>query len=157
MLGNNMSSGTGCVKCTVSIIVLLFVVSVNVAFASKVTFQKSYAYQASEVDSKVTCRAIALEQVKRRVLEELGTYLESITEVKNFQLTKDQIITLTAGIVSAEITDEKWDGKTYSLQARIVAEPDDIVKSIAALRNDRQKTIELEQTRKKSLELSQGT
>jgi hypothetical protein len=50
------------------------------------TFLKEYTYQASEMDSKVSCRAIALEQVKRLLLEELGTYLESHTEILNFQL-----------------------------------------------------------------------
>ena len=56
----------------------------NLAIAGLVTFQKEYTYQASEYDSKVSCRALALEQVKRLLLEELGTYLESETEVKNF-------------------------------------------------------------------------
>ena len=51
------------------------------------TFIKEYTYQASENDSKVSCRAIALEQVKRLLLEELASYLESHTEVSNFQLT----------------------------------------------------------------------
>ncbi len=37
-----------------------------------------------------------LAQVKRLLLEELGTYLEARTEVKNYQLTKDEITTLTA-------------------------------------------------------------
>ena len=88
----------------------------NLAIAGLVTFQKEFSYQSSEADSKLSSRAIALEQVKRLLLEELGTYLESETEVKNFQLTKDQIIVLTAGIVRAGIIDERWDGKTYYLK-----------------------------------------
>jgi hypothetical protein len=66
----------------------------NLAIAGLVTFQKEFSYQSSEADSKLSSRAIALEQVKRLLLEELGTYLESETEVKNFQLTKDQIVIL---------------------------------------------------------------
>jgi tetratricopeptide (TPR) repeat protein len=122
----------------------------NLANASLVTFQKEYTYQASEADSKSSSRAIALEQVKRLLLEELGTYLESETEVKNFQLTKDQIIVLTAGIVRAEIIDERWDGKTYYLKTKIVADPKEVIKSIDLLRQDRQKTKELEETRKRA-------
>ena len=77
---------------------LFLLLTPHYVFAETRTFIKEYTYQASEYDSKVTCRLLALEQVKRLLLEELGTYLESHTEVKNFQLTKDQIIVLTAGV-----------------------------------------------------------
>jgi len=114
------------------------------------TFEEEYTYQASEYDSKVSCRALALEQVKRLLLEKLGTYLESETEVRNFQLTKDQIVILTAGIVRTEILNEKWDGKAYYLKAKIMADPNDVANAITKLRQDRGKTKELEETRKKA-------
>jgi tetratricopeptide (TPR) repeat protein len=122
----------------------------TLAFAETRVFIEEYTYQASEADSKFSCRVIALEQVKRLLLEKLGIYLESETEVKNFELTKDQIVTLTAGIVSAEIVDEKWDGKTYSLKAKIAADPKEVIKSIELLRQDRQKSKELVETIKKA-------
>ena len=137
-------------KYLIPIIFLSLLVFSSLVSAETKTFVKEYSYQASEYDSKVSCRALALEQVKRLLLEELGTYLESETEVKNFQLTKDQIVILTAGIVSAEIIDEKWDGKTYSLKAKIAADPKDVYNSIDKLRQDRQKTKELEETKKES-------
>ncbi len=84
------------------------------------------------------------------LLEELGVYLESETEIKNFQLTKDQMTTLTAGTVMTEVIDEKWDGKTYTLKAKIEADSDEVVKSIDSLRKDRQKMQELKMTRKKA-------
>jgi hypothetical protein len=109
-----------CRKGFISSIAFVFLFSIaNLAFAETKVFVEEYTYQASEYDSKVSCRALALEQVKRLLLEKLGTYLESETEVKNFQLTKDQIVILTAGIVTAEIVDEKWDGKAYYLKAKI--------------------------------------
>ncbi|MFH1672625.1 MAG: tetratricopeptide repeat protein [Pseudomonadota bacterium] len=114
------------------------------------TFFKEYRYRASEADSKLSSRAIALEQVKRLLLEELGTYLESHTEVKNYQLTKDQITILTAGVVRTNIIEEKWDGKTYWLRAKITADPSMVAKSIDSLRKDQQKTRQLEATRKKA-------
>ena len=107
---------------------------------------------ASDIDSKVSSRAIALEQVKRALLEQLGTYLISETEVKNFQMTKDQITTLTAGIVSAEVIDEKWDGRTYYLKAKISADPKEVAKSVDALRTNVQKNKELEDSKKKAEE-----
>lgn len=127
---------------------MLFFLSINPANARTVHFVKEYNYQASEIDSKVTCRVIALEQVKRLLLEELGTYLESKTEVRNFQLTQDQITTLTAGIVSAVVINEKWDGVSYYLKAKISADPDEVARSIEKLRNDRQKSKDLDESKK---------
>jgi len=131
-------------------IILPLLLLFSPAYAEIKTFVEEYIYQASEADSKISSRVIALEQVKRLLLEKLGTYLESETEVKNFQLTKDQIVILTAGIVRAEIIEEKWDGKTYFLKSKMVVDPENVYTSIDKLRQDRQKTKELEETRKKA-------
>lgn len=134
-------------------LILSFLLSANSSFAETKTFVREYTYQASEFDSKASCRTLALEQVKRLLLEEIGTYLESLTEVNNFQLTKDQIIVITAGIVGVQVVNEKWDGKSYYLLAKITANPDDVAKSIDSLRKDRQKIKELEEAKKKSDDL----
>lgn len=147
--GKILEKGGFYLKIPICIFAFLFMTS-SLLYANLVTFQREYIYQASEVDSKVSSRVIALEQVKRLLLEELGTYLESKTEIKNFDLTKDQITTLTAGIVKTEIIDEKWDGKVYALKAKIAANPDEVAKSVDNLRKDHSKTKELEETRKKA-------
>jgi len=144
-------------KKTVLLIVAFFLfASFSSAFAEMKTFIKEYTYQAGEIDSKISCRIIALEQVKRLLLEEIGIYLESQTEVKNFRLTKDEITVLTAGIVRAEIIEEKWDGNTlkYWLKAKITADPSSVVTSIDSLRKDRQKMRELEIIRGRSNNLT---
>jgi tetratricopeptide (TPR) repeat protein len=141
-------------KCYIIYILLVSLVMLltfsNAALAGKAIFLKEYTYSASDIDSKVSSRAIALEQVKRALLEQLGTYLITETDVKNFQITRDQITTLTAGIVSAEIVDEKWDGKNYYLKAKITADPAEISRSVDAFRKDAQKSKELEDTKKKA-------
>ena len=118
--------------------------------AEKKTFVKEYTYQASEADSKLSSRSIALEQVKRLLLEELGTYLESHTEVVNFQLKKDQITALTAGIVQTEILKEKWDGEKYWMQAKLEADADEVVKAVSSLQKDREKSKELEDANRRA-------
>ncbi|MCX5855474.1 MAG: tetratricopeptide repeat protein [Deltaproteobacteria bacterium] len=129
---------------------LLFFIASSISLAATKTFVKDYTYQAGEADSKISCRSISLEQVKRLLLEELGVFLIGETSVKNFQITKDEIITLSAGIVSAEIIDEKWDGKSYWLRAKIAADPDEVARSIDIIRKDETKTRELEGTKKKA-------
>ena len=135
----------------ISFLLVLFIP--NVTYAEMKTFIKEYSYQASEDDSRNSSRTIALREVKRILLEELGTYLESVTEVKNFQLTKDQITMLTAGIVQTEIADEKWDGHTYWLKSKITVNPGEVIKSIDVLRKNRAKTKELEELKRRSDEL----
>ncbi len=128
---------------------LLILFSPSLICAELKTFVKEYTYQASDYDSKISSRAIALEQVKRLLLEEVGTYLVSETDVRNFQLTKDKITTLTAGIVQSEILIEKWDGKTYYLKARMSVIPRDVTKFLEGLRENSQKNRELEETKRK--------
>src|SRR5208283_4385691 len=127
---------------------------VSPVLAETVTFTKEYTYQASDFDSRNSSRTLALEMVKRLLLEELGTYLVSETEVKNMQLTKDQVTTYSAGIVGAEIIDEKWDGKSYWLKAKVSADPKEVEKALTKLVKDKSKTQELEETRKKTEELT---
>jgi len=133
----------------------LILCRVNSTMASNMTYQRDYAYQASESDSKLSCRTIALEQVKRLLLEELGTYLESQTEVINYQLSRDQVIAITAGIVRAEILNEKWDGHTYFIIAKITADPKQVAKAIDELRMERQSLSELGESKKRTDELLQ--
>jgi tetratricopeptide (TPR) repeat protein len=137
--------------------VVIFIVSfplnlgcVNSVMASYLTYQRDYAYQASEADSKLSCRTIALELVKRLLLEELGTYIESRTEVKNYEVSRDQVIAITAGIVRAEILQEKWDGQTYFIVAKITADPKQVARAIDELRRERQSLSELEESKKRT-------
>lgn len=99
-------------------------------------FIEVYTYRAGESDSKLTCRAVPLIEIKRLLLEKIGTYLETRTAVRNFQITSDEIVAMTAGIVKTEILREDWNGETYRLTARIEADPDDIVGEIDKMRKN---------------------
>ena len=119
---------------TIILGLILLCLPTSVWAKSKV-FVEKYSYNAGEADSKLTCRTVSLLEVKRLLLEKLGTYMETRTEVKDFQVTKDEIVALTAGIVKTEILDEKWNGETYTLTAKIEANPDDVAKAIDNIRN----------------------
>ena len=136
------------------VVVLHIFLLAELSYAEKVTFVKEYTYQASELDSKSSCRTISLEMVKRLLLEELGTYLISETEVKDFKLTKEQVKTYSAGIVGAEIIEDKWDGKTYWLKAKVSADPKEVQKSLKKIIDDKYQAKQLEETRKKAEELT---
>jgi tetratricopeptide (TPR) repeat protein len=131
---------------------MFFLLSATTTSAKVVTYIKEYNYQASEADSKLSCRTIALEQVKRLLLEELGTYIVSETTVKNFELTKDQISSFTTGIVMTVVIEEKWDGKTYFIKAKIATDTDELVRLIDRLRRDHEQSMDWEEMRKKTEE-----
>ena len=136
---------------TAKLLFLAACILLNVAeaHAAKVEFVKEHTYRAGDMDSKVSSRAIALMEVKRALLEQLGTYLVSETEVRNYQMTKDQVSLLTAGIVSAVILDEKWDGKEFYLKAKLVVDPQEVAERVKAMSLDRERTRELEETKRK--------
>ncbi|WP_052294249.1 tetratricopeptide repeat protein [Desulfosudis oleivorans] len=130
------------------IIVFLLVTGLPPAgMAASQTFVETYAYNAGESDSKLTCRTVSLIEVKRLLLEKIGVYLESRTEVQNFQIAKDTVTAITAGIVKLEILDEQWNGEQYAMTARIVADPDEIARSIDAMRNTQGKMADIEKLR----------
>ena len=120
-----------------------FLISAAIVFAEIKSLIKEYTYQASELDSKTSCRAIALEQVKRELLEELGTYVESTTVVQDAQIEKDEIKTISAGVVQTKILDEKWDGQSFWIKAEVSADPDEVAAAIEKVRNDQKLAEEL--------------
>ncbi len=119
----------------------------SLLFAEMKTFIRECTYQVSDLDSKASCRTIAMEQVKRDLLEEFGTYVKSKTTVTNSQLADDEIVTLTAGVVQTKLLEERWDGKEYWLKAELKADPEEVASSIEKVKNDQKLVHELEESR----------
>ncbi|MBN2830224.1 MAG: hypothetical protein JXR56_07885, partial [Candidatus Cloacimonetes bacterium] len=87
-----------------------------IALLQSMTWEREYTYRAGEADSKITSRAIALEQVKALLLEEIGVYVhseikESLSEQNGVlkELSTEQIEIVSAGITETKILDEKWN------------------------------------------------
>ena len=114
--------------------------------AEAVSFVEKYRYNAGEADSKLTCRSISLLEVKRLLVERIGTYLESRTTVADFHITRDEIVSFSAGIVKTEILEEAWDGQTYRLTARIEADPQSVVQMIDQLKKSGKRAENFQET-----------
>ncbi len=67
-------------------------------------------YRMGNQDSKINGRRIAAQEAKRTALELAGTYVEGLTQVKSFQLARDEVKTITAGIIEAEVVSERMHG-----------------------------------------------
>ena len=139
---------------------VLFIVCI-VLFSSlnAKTWVREYTYNTSDADSKLTARAIALEQVKRLLLEELGVYVHSALQNEEIEtsgevkeLTAKQIEIISAGITETNILKENWYGETYYIKAEITADENDIINRLDKIIEDKEKTEQIEDSRKRTEE-----
>ncbi|TKB69563.1 MAG: sel1 repeat family protein [Nitrospira sp.] len=76
------------------------------AFAEIQTFTATHTYILGDHDSKDEARQRCLLEAKRKILEQAGVYIESASEVKNFELTKDKITSFAAAVMQVKDTKE---------------------------------------------------
>lgn len=105
---------------------------------------RQFSYQAIDTDSKQSARWIAREQTRQILLEELSAYLESLPDVQNFKLAKDDLIPLVSGITTVEINRETWNREVYWMDAKISADVGSVIASIDKLRHNNVLRRELE-------------
>lgn len=122
------------------------------AFVFSKTFIREYTYHASDMDSKLSCRAIATDQLRMELLNEIGAYVESEQILSTKEVGDDfsqnfteNIATISAGITEFEILNETWNGETYWMKASISVDKKDLEQKLKQLISDRQKTQELAQ------------
>ncbi len=112
-------------------------------------------YYLGDNDTRLDGHRLALMEAKRNALEKAGTYVESISEVKDFQLTRDDVRTYTAGIIQVEETNEpKWEmiGQTLRVTVYVKArvDKDEVAQRIAALHQDKEATKQLKEEQAKT-------
>jgi len=129
-------------------LLILVIVFATSLFGQAMTITKEYAYTGHDFDTAETCRIIGFEQAKKLIFDELGTNLINDNRFKRFQLPKNRLMAYAAGIVIPEISNEKWDGRNYSFKIRIETDYDEILNFTGLHFKDREKTEELEETKK---------
>ena len=141
----------------VPVCVLLWLGCVTATFATIKEIDATGRYALGDNDTRIDGHRLALMDAKRNALEKAGTYVESVTEVKDFQLTRDDIHTYTAGLIEVTETEEpKWEmvGQTQrvtvSVRARV--DTDVVTKRIATLRQDKEATKQLREEHAKQKE-----
>lgn len=80
---------------------------VPIAYPASETIYASYKYTMGDNDTKNDAKRICFIEAKRLAIEKAGTYIESTTEIKNFQLTRDEIRTFAGAIVKVDIASEE--------------------------------------------------
>lgn len=82
-------------------IALLF--TARPVFAEIKIFEKELEEIVSNDQSREQVEAFTLQKAKRLAIEEAGTFIQSLTVVQNYQLTKDEVTALSSGVVQAKI------------------------------------------------------
>lgn len=113
------------------------------------TYIRDYTYTASEADSKITSRTIALDQVKLILLQEIGTHVRQKININKDNtgstFASEDIEAITAGLTKIDIIEEKWDGVTYYLKAKIEADSNRVLNALNEFReNNKQNQLQLE-------------
>lgn len=134
---------------TMVFIIVLCVYFSPMALAEPVVVNSTGKYVMGDLDSKKNARSLALMEAKRQALERAGTYLESRSEVKNYELNKDEINTLTAGIMSVEILNEDWkmsgENLMLTISIRATIDTSNLDKHINELKEDDDRVEEFKQ------------
>lgn len=131
----------------------------TVAFAEIQTFTATHTYSMGDDDSRNTARQKCLAEAKRKILEQVGVYLESKSQfitssqstttgsTKSPQTTNEerqqimeQIDTLSAGVMRTEVIKEVFGEVNGRLQITLTlkseVDPDDMRKQLAERRVD---------------------
>ena len=102
-------------------------------------------------------RIAAVAKAKREALEMAGTYIESLTVVKNSQVDKDEILALAAGVLKAEVVSQKnyviGDAFGIEVVIKVVVDTSILESRVKKLLQDRTHLEQLNQARKTEKEL----
>lgn len=104
-------------------------------------------YRMGDMDTRSDAKRLALLDAKRAALEQTGVYIESTSEVKAFNLTRDEVRAYTAGLVEVleETVTDTMEGATHTIRvkARVVIDTDIVASQMGSLRNNQAATIEI--------------
>jgi hypothetical protein len=104
------------------------------------TVTTSHTCLVGDSETKNDVRRACFLEAKRKAVEQAGTYVESLTEVKDFALSSDQVRSFAAAVVTVEDVTEKFavQGENLAVTVTVRAKVDqDAAKSrLAAAARD---------------------
>jgi hypothetical protein len=104
-------------------------------------------HRMGDRDTREDAVRMATEVAKRNALEQVATYLESVTVVHDMDVTKDEIRTYTAGLVLVlnQRIATALDGDVVVVKVDLLAQmdTDEVARAIAALRENEDARVQL--------------
>jgi hypothetical protein len=111
------------------------------AFAEVQTITATHTYIPGDNDSRNDARQLCFLQAKREVLEKAESFIQSQSVINNFELTKDQMTSYSAAVLSVETVTEDVglsNGQnTLTLTVRTDVDVDQVNNLLAAIVADK--------------------
>jgi hypothetical protein len=116
-------------------------------------------HRMGDRDTREDAIRLATETAKRNALEQVATYLESVTVVSDMDVTKDEIRTYTAGLVivlNQQVT-TALDGDIVVVRVDLLAQmdTDEVARAITALRENEDARVQLAAMKKENEQLQE--
>ena len=117
------------------------------------TVKQPFGGSQSPDDARIS----AVAKAKREALEMAGTYIESLTVVKNSQVDKDEFLDLAAGVLKAEVVSQKnyviGDAFGIEVVVKVVVDTSVLEGRVKKLLQDRTHLDQLNQARAREKKL----
>jgi len=132
----------------VPIFVLLGLISISAQASAEIRAVTAEGeYRMSDRDTKEDAVRLATEEAKRNALDQVASYLESVTVVRDFDVTQDEIRSYTAGVVVVldQTTHTRLENETIVIHVTLTAQvdTDEVVQALAAVKQHEEARHEL--------------
>lgn len=140
-------------------LVLTVSITVGPALADVKVVNTRGEHRMGNRDTREDAIRFATEAAKRNALEQVATYLESVTVVHDMDITKDEIRTYTAGLVlvlNQQIA-TALDGDVVVIQADLLAQmdTDEVARAITTLRENEDARVQLAELKHENEQLQE--
>jgi hypothetical protein len=129
------------------------------AFAEVQTITATHTYILGDNDSRNDARQLCFIQAKQKVLEQAESFIQSHSVINNFELTKDQITSYSAAVLSVETVTEDVglsNGQnTLTLTVKTDVDVDQVNTLLAAIVADKNLADRVAQQHQQILELEE--
>ncbi len=107
-----------------SAVVLTLAMLTTPAVAEIITL--SHTYHMGDADSKITARNACIQEARRAILEQAGTYSRVISEMRDFVVTHDVVQSISAGVIKTTLINEELSlvGQRPALTCTVAGEVD---------------------------------
>jgi hypothetical protein len=135
------------------------VLTVSSANAAPTTITETCDFVLGDNDTKNEAREVSFVRCKRRLLERAGSFIQSNVQVTNGKLSKDQVTTYAAAVLSVEVVKERFffKGESMVLEQTVRAKVDiaDVKKRLAAIIGDKSVSRKVEGQQKQITDLEE--
>ena len=109
--------------CLFSLLALILAVFPTSGYAEIKEIIAEGTYSMGDGETPLVAEERCLLAAKRAAIEQAGTYVQSYSEIKNYQLTADEVQVIASGITEVTVLDKRrtMDGKSINFWVKIKA------------------------------------